>query len=997
MSVYEILKTIDILREKAELNKLVIFVGSGVSCNVPGMPSWYSLIVEMAKSIHYSKCNSCYHKKDCQKRCTKCTDREKCTAKCWTSEDYSNDEFLKIPQYVYNSHQSIYHQVLKECVKDTTVPSAPLSKAIFSINPSHIITTNYDRLLETSESEFRKQYDVIVTDKDLLDADKSKYIIKMHGDVLQPDTIVLKEQDYLEYSQKHVLIELFVKSLLADHTILFLGYSLNDYNVKLIVSWINYLRSQNKAFTKNRKVGYIVLDAERIDSNTKKYFRNNNIEVLNIHTLPQIRTIPPDLSAEKGKRLYSFLKLIDDPTLEEAVSFNIFMDKQVVFLSAHKIYDYSQLLDYLHISNNEYKKDEATVEFYHEEQYRKIISYLETSTDKAKRLEQMFFDVGVSRIKYSSNNTDLQYAIERSDALFDPFFSLYIQNKYKELLILCQTDATDILRSCFYKHLVNGYIGIEDDYAKVDFNKLSDDDKVTFLHNKASIDALKSFRFNSKTIENYINNIASSKERELYKGYLSIYEGNTSKRLAMITSLDKLRNNVQASSTTFFSGGSIAEIYKIKNYAIAQYLFYFYNHVFIMGFNDASRFFHPYIEAIIYANSDNIKNGNFMGFTTINEKYSVTVLDIDIISKFISSKELLALINSSKITQFQTGDDVIEHLVHCVSNLAESMILDTIFGFRGSLISILTNLLLLLTKLNMTDSQKATIVGNIQYIFSSDTFNHSFWNVGIGDFKTRIKVFALICRILPRKTNVSCLKSIISSPGFYEYVINTDFYANRDVILFFLQEDDYDGFKNDIFDIIDHEQDFQRKTILLRFFYKKIQEGTKKSEYQKLLSANFNKLNTQAIYEFVFDDWIVPSQSDISTLFYQVQKLYKERVIGAYSFPDPLETKLEQIYILFISGVIDDISALDEMSKEYTHLHFLLHPDTFDYRKVDFSDYMWANFAHYEKYMRFFIEHKEEIKPRIIEKIRKREADEIEKKILYGYLLQREDIWNIEC
>ena len=103
----------------------------------------------------------------------------------------------------------------------------------------------------------------------MLNADKSKYIIKMHGDVLRPETIVLKEQDYLEYSQKHVLIELFVKSLLADHTILFLGYSLNDYNVKLIVSWINYLRSQNKAFSKDRKVGYIVLDAERIAKNTK--------------------------------------------------------------------------------------------------------------------------------------------------------------------------------------------------------------------------------------------------------------------------------------------------------------------------------------------------------------------------------------------------------------------------------------------------------------------------------------------------------------------------------------------------------------------------------------------------------------------------------------------------------------------------------------------------------------------------------------------------------
>ena len=96
--------------------------------------------------------------------------------------------------------------------------------------------------------------------------DKSKYIIKMHGDVLHPETIVLKEKDYLDYSQNHVLIELFVKALLADHTILFLGYSLNDYNIKLIISWINYLRSQNGLIDKDKKIGYIVLDENKVNN-----------------------------------------------------------------------------------------------------------------------------------------------------------------------------------------------------------------------------------------------------------------------------------------------------------------------------------------------------------------------------------------------------------------------------------------------------------------------------------------------------------------------------------------------------------------------------------------------------------------------------------------------------------------------------------------------------------------------------------------------------------
>ena len=158
---------------------------------------------------------------------------------------FRSDELLKVPQHVFNKDQELYYRILNESIPAVTA-DAPLSSAIFDINPAHIITTNYDQLLESSKNIFCEQYQVIVYDKDLLNADKGKYIIKMHGDLSDASSIVLKEQDYLDYSQKHVLIELFIKSLLTDHIVLFLGYSLNDYNIKLILSWLNYMRSQNE-------------------------------------------------------------------------------------------------------------------------------------------------------------------------------------------------------------------------------------------------------------------------------------------------------------------------------------------------------------------------------------------------------------------------------------------------------------------------------------------------------------------------------------------------------------------------------------------------------------------------------------------------------------------------------------------------------------------------------------------------------------------------------
>ena len=40
----DLFKYIDILRDISNNQKLIVFVGAGVSCNVKGLPSWYALI-----------------------------------------------------------------------------------------------------------------------------------------------------------------------------------------------------------------------------------------------------------------------------------------------------------------------------------------------------------------------------------------------------------------------------------------------------------------------------------------------------------------------------------------------------------------------------------------------------------------------------------------------------------------------------------------------------------------------------------------------------------------------------------------------------------------------------------------------------------------------------------------------------------------------------------------------------------------------------------------
>ena len=91
---------------------------------------------------------------------------------------------------------------------------------------------------------------------------------------------------------------------------------------------------------------------------------------------------------------------------------------------------------------------------------------------------------------------------------------------------------------------------------------------------------------------------------------------------------------------------------------------------------------------------------------------------------------------------------------------------------------------------------------------------------------------------------------------------------------------------------------------------------------------------------------------------------------------------------------LDILKRLECLNKKNEFLEFILHPDTFNFNCVDFSNYMWVNFARRPKYMDKFIKAKEILVPKIQHRVEIGAASEDEKKILYGFLLDKETIWN---
>ena len=102
----------------------------------------------------------------------------------------------------------------------------------------HIITTNYDTLIEDAYSS---NCIVIATSTDLSKIDSRKPVIyKIHGDFSHPKNIVITKDDYSRLYEKKQenLIWDSTRVLFSHHNILFIGYSLSDPNIKTLVKYV---------------------------------------------------------------------------------------------------------------------------------------------------------------------------------------------------------------------------------------------------------------------------------------------------------------------------------------------------------------------------------------------------------------------------------------------------------------------------------------------------------------------------------------------------------------------------------------------------------------------------------------------------------------------------------------------------------------------------------------------------------------------------------------
>lgn len=110
-----------------------------------------------------------------------------------------------------------------------------------------IITTNYDKLFEEA---YRSKCQLIINEKQISNIDKTKsQIFKVHGDLSNPDSIILKKSDYNNFFKENSENSLFwtvLKERISTKNVAFLGYGLEDSNIEVIFDKISDVLGDNK-------------------------------------------------------------------------------------------------------------------------------------------------------------------------------------------------------------------------------------------------------------------------------------------------------------------------------------------------------------------------------------------------------------------------------------------------------------------------------------------------------------------------------------------------------------------------------------------------------------------------------------------------------------------------------------------------------------------------------------------------------------------------------
>jgi hypothetical protein len=251
---------LNLILDEIRRGRLTCFIGADLPSSVTGLPNGYDLAQELATYYNLSP-------------------RDKRPA------------FCALAQQVGRARRRDVVQFLMERLETLNRTPQPFDLLLARLPINLFITTRYDDLLERAFQMAQRPLQAIVTDLDasLHRADRAT-LIKLYGDLRQPHTLTLTEDDLYDLvAQKRGVLDL-VQQAFSNGTVLFLGYDL--YNPDFLTLWREVLRRLKEY----APLAYATM-SETMTAADRQLWRDRNIEVLDESPLAIVQALVSRLSS----------------------------------------------------------------------------------------------------------------------------------------------------------------------------------------------------------------------------------------------------------------------------------------------------------------------------------------------------------------------------------------------------------------------------------------------------------------------------------------------------------------------------------------------------------------------------------------------------------------------------------------------------------------------------------------------------------------------------
>jgi hypothetical protein len=226
---------IDDLARSIHARRAILFAGAGISM-VVGLPSWQALIDHMMGELEIEG---------------NAKDRP-------GLEHPILAEYYRLRRGSIGPLRSWMDREWK--VSEDRVRDSRIHQILVALDFPLIYTTNYDRNLEVAFELAQKPYRKIANARDLTLAsrDEGTQIVKFHGDFDDDASLVLTEADYFGRLSFDSPLDVKFRADAMSRTLLFIGYSMSDLNIRLLLYriWETWSRS---AYERSRPRSYVFL------------------------------------------------------------------------------------------------------------------------------------------------------------------------------------------------------------------------------------------------------------------------------------------------------------------------------------------------------------------------------------------------------------------------------------------------------------------------------------------------------------------------------------------------------------------------------------------------------------------------------------------------------------------------------------------------------------------------------------------------------------------